>query len=116
MHSMIGKKRKKKRVWRSPKGRDNKMREKRKGRPPVVSIGYRQKKKRERKVIVNNIWDIETAKKSEILVLGKMGKKKKIEVLKMAKEKGLDVHGINARRFLKKNEPKKKEETGKKDA
>ena len=46
LHIRIGKKRKNKQVWRRPKGRDNKMRESRKGRPPLVSIGYKRKKEK----------------------------------------------------------------------
>jgi len=44
-HSKLGRGRKKKQVWRKPTGRDNKMRERKKGHPSVVSIGYRSEKK-----------------------------------------------------------------------
>ena len=37
--------RKKKQVWRRPTGRDNKMREQRKGKPAIVAIGYSTNKK-----------------------------------------------------------------------
>ena len=40
--SKLGKGRKKKQKWRRPTGRDNKMREKRRGYPAVVKIGYKQ--------------------------------------------------------------------------
>ncbi|MBD3247626.1 hypothetical protein GF378_03335, partial [Candidatus Pacearchaeota archaeon] len=49
-HSKLGKKRKKKQVWRKPTGRDNKMREKRKGYPAVVSVGYRTEKEKRGKI------------------------------------------------------------------
>ena len=44
-YSKLGKQRKKKQIWKAPKGRDNKMREKRKGYPAVVSIGYKKPQK-----------------------------------------------------------------------
>lgn len=42
-YSKLGRKRKKKQVWRKPTGRDNKMREKRKSYPKVVSTGYEKR-------------------------------------------------------------------------
>ena len=80
-HSKLGRKRKNKRKWKKPTGRDNKMREKRRGYPVVVSIGYKKIKLERKKIIlVNNIKDLENLKpqKNEVVVLGNMGKKKKI--------------------------------------
>jgi len=108
-YSKLGKRKKKKQVWRRPGGRDNKMREKRKGYPATVSIGYSKDKKIKGKVqgknptIVNNVNDLEKMKKSEIIILGRMGKKKKIELAKKAKEKGLEIYNLNIKRFLQKN-------------
>ena len=47
----LGKGRKKKQVWRKPKGRDNKMREKRRGYPSVVSQGHGKDKSQKGKII-----------------------------------------------------------------
>jgi large subunit ribosomal protein L32e len=116
-YSKLGKRRKKKQVWRKPKGRDNKMREKRKGYPQVVSIGFRKNSRqredaKDRKTrIVKNLKDLENINKHEIII-GKVGKKKKIEIIKKAKEKKIPIHKINPDKFLKKpgrikNEPKK---------
>ena len=44
-HSNLGKRRKKKQNWRYPTGRHNKMREKRRGYPITVSVGYQKDKK-----------------------------------------------------------------------
>ena len=44
-YSKIGKNRKKLQKWRKPKGRDNKMRERRAGYPKIVSVGYMSSKK-----------------------------------------------------------------------
>ena len=43
-YSKLGKRRKNKQTWRKPKGRDNKMREKIRGHPANVSIGYKKQK------------------------------------------------------------------------
>ena len=75
LHLRIGKKKKGKQVWRRPKGRDNKMRESRKGRPPLVSIGYKRKKEKKNVIMVYNLQDLENAKKSDVVILGKIGKK-----------------------------------------
>ncbi len=109
----IGKGRRKKQVWRSPKGRDNKMREKRRGYPVVVSAGYKKEKKSRGKIenkkvlVIRNIKQLEKGKKDELIILRKMGKKKKIEIVKIAKEKNLKIHNLNINKFLKKIEKSK---------
>jgi len=115
-YSKLGKRRKKKQVWRKPKGRDNKMREKRKGYPAVVSIGYKKDAKSRGKiqdkqiVIIMNIKDLEKIKKNQIAIIGKIGKKKKIEIAEKAKDKKIQVHNLNIEKFLKKKIKSKKEE------
>ena len=102
-HIKLGKGRKKKQKWRRPRGRDNKMREKRKGYPAVVSIGYK-KSKRDRKEIlkVDNLKELEKIPENQGIILGKMGKKKKIEIIEKAKEKGIKIINVNAEELLKK--------------
>jgi len=115
-YSKLGKGRKKKQVWRKPKGRDNKMREKRKGYPAVVSIGYKKDTKSQGKIkerqpiIVKNLKELENAQKNQIAIIGKIGKKKKIEIAKIAKEKKIQIYNLNVEKFLKKNIKPKKEE------
>ena len=114
-YGKLGKGKKKKQVWRSPKGRDNKMREKRKGYPGVVSIGYKKKKSEKKNIrTIRNLKDLEKIKKNEIIILGNVGKKKKIEIAKEAKKMKISVQNLNIKKFLKKSE-KKKEETKKKE-
>jgi large subunit ribosomal protein L32e len=109
-YSKLGKRRKKKQVWRKPKGRDNKMREKRRGYPAVVSIGHKKsEKERKRQIIIRKIGDLEEIRKEDIIILGNVGKKRKIEIVKKAQEKKIPLN-INIKKFLKKN----KEKTGKK--
>jgi large subunit ribosomal protein L32e len=106
-YSKLGKKRKKKQVWRRPTGRDNKMREKRRGYPTVVSIGYKKSRKEKKKqVLIRNISDLEKIKKGDVVIIGNIGKKKKIELIKKAKEKKIPLN-INIEKFLKKNKEKK---------
>ncbi len=105
----LGRKRKKKQVWRRPKGRDNKMREKRKGYPAVVSIGYRTEKTERGKiegktpVMVYTLKELLSIGKNEIAVIGKVGKKKKLEIAKKAKELKIPVSNLNVEKFLKLN-------------
>jgi large subunit ribosomal protein L32e len=106
MHLRIGKKRKKKQIWRRPKGRDNKMRESRKGRFPLVSIGYKRKRERTNIFTVYNIKDLEDIKKDSMVILGKVGKKKKLEILKKAMEKKINFQNVNIKKFFKENESK----------
>lgn len=111
-YTKLGKGRKKKQVWRRPKGRDNKMREKRKGYPAVVSVGYRKDRKERKNIaIIRNVNDLEKVGKSDVLVLGKVGKKKKAEILGKAKELKFVFQNINSEKILKQieSEIKKKE-------
>ncbi len=115
-YSKLGKGRKKKQKWRKPTGRDNKMREKRKGYPKVVSIGYKKKIGKINKknfIIIKNIKDLENLKKNQIAIISNIGKKKKIEIVKKAKEMKISLHNINIKSFLKeieKSKPKKAKE------
>jgi ribosomal protein L32E len=111
-YSKTGLRRKKKQVWRRPHGRDNKMREKRGGYGPVVSIGYKQQKELRGKiddkkvVMVNNLKDLAKIQKNEIAVLGKIGNKKRLEIAKKANESNIPIQNLNIRVFLKKNSKK----------
>jgi ribosomal protein L32E len=110
--SKLGRKRKKKQVWRRPTGRDNKMREQRRGKPSIVSIGYSTNKKTKGKikektpVFVKNIKELEKIGKQNIIILGNVGKKKKIEIVKKANELSLEIANLNVKKFLKKDEKK----------
>jgi len=102
--SRLGKGRKKKQVWRKPKGRHNKMREKQKGYPAIVKIGYKQKEK-EKPILISTLKELENTKRKDIII-GKVGNRKKIEIAKKAKEKGIRIHNANIRKFLEKNAKK----------
>jgi len=96
-HSQFGKRRKKLLSWRKPTGRDNKMREKRGGYPAVVKIGYAQNKKNKKiqTKIIRNISDLEKINKEDRLILGRIGAKNKIEILKKANLKNVELKNVN---------------------
>ena len=114
--SRLGRNKRKKQVWRSPKGRHNKMRLKRKGYPAVVSIGYKRKAdervtlENKKMTIVNNLKELGKIGKEERIIIGKVGNKKRIEIVKKAKEKGIQIYNINVKNFMKKTENTKKKE------
>ena len=104
-YSKLGRRRKKKQIWRRPRGRDNKMREKRRGYPSIVSIGYRKKStERKNMIVIRNIQELEKCSKKDYLILGNVGKKKKIEILKKAQEKRIPIFNVDVNKFLEKQE------------
>ncbi|MBS3091994.1 hypothetical protein J4466_01100 [Candidatus Pacearchaeota archaeon] len=104
----LGKKRKKVRKWQRPKGRHSKMRQKRKGYPVNVSIGFRKDSRTRDKIngkkvmLINNLEELKKANNESVLILGKIGGKKKIEAAKIAKEKNLNIINFNYNKLLKK--------------
>ncbi len=114
--SRLGKKRKKKQVWRRAKGRHSKIREKRKGYPIKVMIGFKQPAKA-KPIFVSNMKELEKIRKGETIIVGKLGMKKKIEIIKKAKEKGIKIQNLKVNKMLKKiqkKETKEKDEEKKK--
>ncbi|MBS3085461.1 hypothetical protein J4225_02140 [Candidatus Pacearchaeota archaeon] len=126
----LGKKRKKKQKWRKPKGRHNKMREKERGYPAVVSIGYRKNRnergliKNQTPVEIKNLSDIKKIGKNKIAVLGRIGKKNRIDIAKAAEKEKVTFANFNVKKFLKKlkektvvkEKPKKEDKTGNNEA
>ena len=112
--SRLGRKRKNKQVWRSPKGRHSKTRGERKGYPAIVKIGYKQDTstsgliQKKTPVLVNNIKQLLKLGKNEIAILGNVGMKKKLEIAKFAKEKKIEISNLNVEKLLKKSEKIKK--------
>ncbi|MBI5871709.1 50S ribosomal protein L32e [archaeon] len=81
--------------WRRPRGRHNKIRERKRSRPLRVQIGYRTRKDERNKINgksvsrIKNIMEIEKMNKGEAVIIGKVGKRKREIILNKAKEKGL---------------------------
>ncbi|MEX0932588.1 MAG: eL32 family ribosomal protein [Candidatus Pacearchaeota archaeon] len=98
--SKLGKGRKKKQVWRRPTGRDNKMRENKRGHPKVVSVGFRKPKKLKQEnkknfMIVRNIEDLKKLGKVNQVIIGHVGKKKRMEIINKAEEMKIAVKNLN---------------------
>jgi len=106
-YSKLGKKRKKLQRWRKPKGRDNKMRLQVKGRPGIVKVGYKkpenERGKLNGKVIfkVSNISDMKKIPKNAVLLIGKMGAKKRIEIEKIAEEQKIKPINLSKKKINK---------------
>ncbi|MEK6873315.1 MAG: eL32 family ribosomal protein [Nanoarchaeota archaeon] len=113
----LGKKRKKIQKWRRPRGRDNKMRLKTKGHPSVVKVGYKQNKLHRGKIhgkelkIIRTISDLNEIN-GKTLQLGKIGRRNKITIAKVAIEKNAKFINFDPEKFVtdnsKENEPLKK--------
>lgn len=109
----LGKGRRKKQKWRNPTGRHNKIRKKRKGYSARVEIGYGKDRKTKGKItekiprMIYNLKDLEKTGKNEIAILGKIGKRKKLEIARKAKELKIKIKGMNVEKFTKQNKEKK---------
>ncbi|WP_423792853.1 50S ribosomal protein L32e [Methanocaldococcus indicus] len=97
-HKRLGEK------WRRPKGRHNKMRLKWKEKPAVVSVGYRAPKAVRglhpsglRDVLVHNVKELEALNPETdgARIASTVGKKKKIEIIKRARELGIRILNIS---------------------
>ncbi len=86
--------------WRRPKGIDNKMRQKVKGWPQTVNVGYRGPKMARNlhpsgyeEVLVYNVKDLEKVdiESQAVRIAHTVGKKTRLQILAAAKEKGIFV-------------------------
>jgi len=116
--------------WRRPRGYHSKMRLGKAGKKLTVSTGYGSPKKAKgltkeglKPVLIRSV-DIKDIKEEGIIISSKLGTKKRLELLKQAKEKGLKVINIkNIDQYIKaiedkmaaKKEAKKKKEKEKKE-
>lgn len=96
-YKRLGKGRKSLQRWRRPKGRHNKIRQSKISRFKKVKIGYKNPEEirgtiKEKKVmLIGNLRDIEKAKKGGLAIVAKLGKKKRETILKLLKEKNIEV-------------------------
>ncbi len=120
--SKLGKRRKKKQKWRRPRGRHSKLREKRTGHMIQPSIGWRSPRKVRgfvqefRPRVIYNPGELENFSKDEIAVLGKVGQKKKIEIVEKAMEKNIKILNVNTKKFIEKIKAEREEKLKKKEA
>ena len=96
-YSKLGKGRKKLQKWRKPKGRDSKMRLKRKGYSKTVSVGYKSPRKSLGKingmkpVLVYNVKDLFKLDKNSVAIIARIGVRKKLDIIKHAQEKKIKI-------------------------
>jgi len=114
----IGKQSKKKRKWRRAYGIDNKMRLKEKAYGKMPSIGYGADRKDKGKIDGSYVVRVESVKELEKIegkeiIIGKVGKRKRQEIIKKANEMKLKILNKYPKEKVKKVEEKDKE---KKDA
>jgi len=86
--------------WRKPRGHDSKMRLQKKGKPPIVKVGYRQPKAIRglhpsgfKEVLVRNLKDLEKVDPSReaVRLSATLGKRKREQILAVVKERGIKV-------------------------
>lgn len=99
-YSKIGKNRPKLQKWRKPKGRDNKMRLKRKSYPISPTIGRKRPAVSAGKisglqpVLVRNTKDLENFSKKSAVLIARVGAKKKLEIIRKASELKLPIINV----------------------
>ncbi len=54
-------------------------------------------------MVVRNLKELENVQKNELVILGNIGAKKKIDILNKAKEMKLEIYKINPDKFVKNN-------------
>ena len=103
-HLKLGKNRKKLQKWRKPKGMHSKMRQKRKGYPKTVSIGYGTPKDEAGKIkgnipmIINNIDELNNIGKENIAIISRrIGARKKINIIKKADEMKIKILNLGVK-------------------
>ncbi|MBI5065077.1 hypothetical protein HZA97_02465 [Candidatus Woesearchaeota archaeon] len=102
--------------WRKARGIQSKVREEGKGHGRRVKIGFGTSKEGRKEVkLIKNLKDLETAK-GEVTLSGKLGMRKKVELIKKAQEKKIKITNIkNIEEYLKNVEEKRKEVKDKKN-
>ena len=98
--SRLGKNRKKLQKWRRPRGIDSKMRIKRRHYPASPRIGYRSPRSELGKIqglkplLVHNLKELKLVDKNSIVILARIGAKKKLELLKEAEKQGVKIQNV----------------------
>lgn len=103
-YSRLGKKRKKLQVWRRARGKHSKIRRKRFGYPVMPTVGYMTARKDAGKIdglkplLVHNLNELSQADKNSIVILARVGAKKKIELMKKAEEMKIKICNAGGKR------------------
>ena len=107
--SKLGLRRKKKQIYRKPKGQGNKVRLGEAGRLTRIKIGFKRNKKltgiirnkNVRAVRVHTVDDLKKLQKNEIGVVAKMGARKKMILAEYAREHKIVLQNLNPRKLCR---------------
>lgn len=100
----IGKNRPKLQKWRRPRGKHNKLRLKRFGHPLQPGIGFGSPAVSRGKIsglipkLIHNVKELENISKNNIIIIAKVGARKKLEIIKKAQEAGIKVDNIGGKK------------------
>jgi large subunit ribosomal protein L32e len=84
-------------AWRRARGVHSKIRRKRMGYPRKPTVGYRTASSEAhlvqgmKAILVHNVAEVEMVEKTNAIILARVGAKKKLDMIKKAKEKGLKI-------------------------
>jgi len=92
--SKLGKNRKKLQKWRKPKGRDSKMRLKRKGYLKKVMVGFKKPQNKEILTLVHNLSELNSLNKNSMIIIAKIGARKKLELIAQAEKQNLKIQNL----------------------
>jgi len=107
----LGSNKKKLRKWRRPRGRHSKVREHIRGKMTEPVIGFRTARNTRGTIygkipiLVKNLKELESVGKENLIIIAKIGKRKRQEIEKQAQEKGIEI-------FNKKKNKEKQEVKG----
>ena len=102
--------------WRRPKGHQNKMRLSKKGHKASISQGYRRqkslrgshKKTQLALVTIQNVKELEHIDpKTTAIIIGNVGVKKKLDIIKQAQDKNITITNIDPAKFEERVKQKK---------
>lgn len=102
--SRLGKGRKNKQKWRRARGKHSKIRRHRMGYPVMPTVGYMSPRSQSgliqgmKPILVHNFAELEAADKKSIIILARIGAKKKLEMIKKAQELGLKILNVESKK------------------
>jgi len=102
--SRLGKNRKKLQRWRRARGKHSKIRRKRFGYPVMPTVGYKKSRKESglikglKPVLVHSINELSKIGKNSIVIIARVGAKKKLEIIRKAEEMKIAISNIGGKK------------------
>jgi large subunit ribosomal protein L32e len=90
--------------WRKPKGRHSKMRKRRDSYPCIVTVGHCTPRSQSGKIqglkpiLVHNLNELKLLDKNSIMIIAKIGAKKKLEIIKEAEVRKIKVLNLGGQK------------------